>query len=207
VSGTFIVFDGLDASGKGEMVKRTKEWLIEKGISKENIIVTFEPTDGVHGKKLRELLHTDKDPLKNAKLCLELYVKDRKEHLEELILPALAEGKIVLCDRYKYSTFVYQKLQGISVEKIQKMHIGFLVPDLVLIFDVNAGVAIERILNDSKRKSFDKFEKKSFLENVRKEFLNQKKLFPKENIHIVDAGKKKELVFVQVKHLAGAVIF
>ena len=78
MSGCFIVFDGLDGSGKGEMIKRLNNYLVKKGF---NVLVTREPTDGGYGKQIKKILRNEKDPKKGAELCLDLFVKDREEHL------------------------------------------------------------------------------------------------------------------------------
>lgn len=185
--GFFVVFEGIDGSGKGTIIKETKRFLLQKGIKEEQILITAEPTPGFYGKKVRELLKTNVNPNVNAQQFLELYVADRKEHLEKQLRPALNADKIILCDRYKYSTFVYQSLQGIPVEKIKELHKGMLVPDLIFILDVSPTISLKRI---SKRKQLEAFEKQDFLEKVRNGFLASKETFPEENIQIIDASKK-----------------
>ena len=113
----FIVLDGLDGSGKGEMIKRLEEYLSKKKNLK--ILVTKEPTDGIYGKSIREILRNEKDPKAGAEKCLTLFVKDREEHLEKEIEPFLKEDDhIVICDRYYYSTMAFQHTQGIEMEEI-----------------------------------------------------------------------------------------
>jgi len=193
--GKFIVWEGIDGSGKGTIIKETKRFLLEKGIKEEQILVTAEPTNGFYGKKVRELLKTNVNPNVNAQQFLDLYVADRKEHLEKELLPSLNNSKIILCDRYKYSTFVYQSLQGIPVEKIKELHKGMLIPDLIFILDVSPRISLKRI---SKRKQLEAFEKQDFLEEVRKGFLASKETFPNENIQIIDASKEIREVKKQV---------
>ena len=77
----FIVFDGLDGSGKGEMIKRLKDYLTKKA-KKLNILVTKEPTNGQFGKQIKEILRKEKDPILGAEKCLSLFIKDRQEHLD-----------------------------------------------------------------------------------------------------------------------------
>ncbi|MFH1391299.1 MAG: dTMP kinase [Candidatus Diapherotrites archaeon] len=187
--GFWIVWDGIDGSGKGTVILEIKKFLIKKGIPENQILVTAEPTKGFYGKKVRELLNTHVNPDVNAQQFLDLYVADREEHLGKEIMPALKEGKIILCDRYKYSTFVYQLLQGIELEKIIEFHKEMLVPDLILILDLPVDVALQRIDSDSKRSEKEVFEKKEFLEKVRQGFLSLKEIFPEENIRIVDSSK------------------
>ena len=194
----FIVFEGIDGAGKGTIVSGVKKLLLEQGVSEEKILVTTEPTNGAYGLKVRQLLKTSSSPESNASLFLELYVKDREQHLCEEVIPALKQEKIVLCDRFKYSTFVYQLLQGIPIEEIKKLHSDFIVPDLVFVLDVSAKISLKRINADSKREGFDSFERKDFLEKVREGFLNLKEIFPNENIIIIDASKEIKDVKIEV---------
>ncbi len=182
----FVVFDGVDGAGKGTAVKGAKNFLLSKGVPEEKIVHTAEPTNGFYGKKVRELLASSPKPELNAKQFLDLYVADRKEHLEKVIDPALRENKIVLCDRFKHSTFVYQHLQGIPLEKIRELHEGMATPDLVFILDLPVEVAMKRIM---RRKKLDTFERAPFMEKVRQGFLGLKAIFPREDIVFIDASK------------------
>lgn len=193
----FVVFEGLDAAGKSLMAKKLKVHLEKNGFFGK-VFLTAEPSQSPFGKELREMLKNESNPENNAEKFLELYVKDREYHLAHEILPALRDGKIVLCDRYKYSTIVYQSVQGISVQKILSLHNGMAVPDLVLIFDLGEKIALDRI-SGSARKKFDVFEKEGFLKKVRKKFLGLPQLLPKENIRIIDASKSKSKVFWEIK--------
>src|SRR3989344_6955784 len=109
----FIVLDGLDGSGKGEMIKRLNDYLVSKGF---NVLATREPTDGKYGKQIRDILRKEKDAKSGAEKCLGLFVKDREEHLANEIEPFLKKGGIVICDRYYYSTIAFQHTQGIDLE-------------------------------------------------------------------------------------------
>ena len=198
MKGLFAVFEGIDGSGKGTMIASSKDALIAGGIAQDRILITAEPTGSLYGKKVRELLKSSVNPDVNARQFLDLYVEDRKEHIEKEIAPALKAGKIILCDRYKYSTFVYQSLQGIEVDKIKKLHEGMPVPDMVFILDLPVDVAMQRINSDNKRKHLEAFEKKAFLEKVRKGFLSLKKVFPKERIHIIDSSQRQEVAAKEI---------
>jgi dTMP kinase len=87
----FIVLDGLDGSGKSLMVKKLHDYLSSKDMQ-INILSTREPSDGKYGKKLREILADDSSPDTNAKEMLELFVKDRDEHIKEVIMPFMGKG-------------------------------------------------------------------------------------------------------------------
>ncbi|HIH09257.1 MAG TPA: dTMP kinase [Candidatus Diapherotrites archaeon] len=201
MKGLFVVFDGVDGAGKGTAICEVEKFLLEKGISQNRILPTAEPGGGFYGKKLRELLRSKVDPSVNALQFLDLYVADRLEHVEKVISPALAEGKIILCDRYKYSTFVYQRLQGIPLGKIRELHKGLPAPDIAFILDVPVDIALERIGADRKRKYIESFEKKEFLKKVRGGFLGLRGIFPLENIVFVDASKSAQEVCKQVCNL------
>ncbi|MBI4044591.1 MAG: dTMP kinase [Candidatus Diapherotrites archaeon] len=184
----FFVIEGLDGAGKTSVIAEVKKLLLRGGFPASKIVVTAEPTDSAFGHRIRHLLSSKKGIKSNAAEFLELYVLDRRHHLKSVILPALFDGKIVLCDRYKYSTLVYQSLQGIDPEKIARMHAGMLKPDAVFVLDIDEGTALERI-SSSKRGKTELFEKKVFLKKARKKFLSMEKFFPGEKIIVVDASR------------------
>ncbi|MBI5553348.1 MAG: dTMP kinase [Candidatus Diapherotrites archaeon] len=206
MKGSFIVFEGIDGSGKGSLVRLARDYLLRKGIPVERVVVSAEPTEGKFGRLARELSRTQSDPQKSARECLDLYVKDRREHVKSVIMPALCEGKIVLCDRFKYSTLVYQALQGISEKEILSLHEGMPVPELVLVLDVSVKVALQRIELDGSRKMKEKFEQEAFLERARERFRGLSSVFLKENIHVILAEGSVKEVFESLKPFLDAVI-
>ncbi|MFH2028863.1 MAG: dTMP kinase [Nanoarchaeota archaeon] len=190
----FIVLDGLDGSGKGEMTKRLNDYLAKKGLK---VLVTREPTDGKYGKEIRNILRQEKDPRSGAEKCLDLFVKDRKEHLVQDIEPFLKEENgVVICDRYYYSTIAFQQTQGIDVEDLIIKNMGFRTPDIAFILDLPVEMALERI--DKRGEAKEKFEEISFMKELRQNFLNLKKSIA-DNINIIDASKTKDVVFDQIK--------
>lgn len=191
----FIVFDGLDGSGKGEMISRLKDYLSDKKDFK--VLLTKEPTDGKYGAEIRKMLKQEKDPLARSELCLELFVKDRKEHLEKEIEPFLKQkNSIVISDRYYYSTIAFQQAQGIELEKVIFRNIPFRNPDIAFILDLPAETAIKRI--DKRGLQKEKFEQLMFMKQLRKNFLNLKKDID-DNIKIIDASKPRKEVFAQIR--------
>lgn len=193
MSGKFIVFEGIDGCGKGTQLKMLANYLFDA--DKKNIIVlTREPTKiSPAGIEMRRRLAEDKNPRENAELYAKLYVDDRKYHVEHVIQPALNAGHIVLCDRYKYSTIAYQRTQGMDVKKLLAMHESLPVPDIIFILDVPVDVALSRI----KRKK-DVFEQREFMEELRRNYLELKKLLPPENIIIIDGTMQREEVHKSV---------
>ncbi|MEM4598781.1 MAG: dTMP kinase [Candidatus Diapherotrites archaeon] len=193
--GKFIVFEGIDGCGKGTMLSLAAKWLFSMEF--DNILLTREPTYSGVGKQIRGILKSDTNPVEKAKLMLSLYIEDRKEHLEKVIRPALRLNSIILCDRYKYSTICYQHAQGIPIEKIIAAHRRMLIPDLVLILDVDVDTAIARM--SLERKVKEKFEQRDFLKEIRETYLEIPNLLPDENIKIIDANRSTEEVFESVK--------
>lgn len=193
----FIVFDGLDGSGKGEMINRLHNYLFSRNKSYK-ILTTREPTTGKYGKKIREALKKETNPMANADKLLELYVKDREEHLRETILPFLNKpnSNIVLCDRYYYSTIAFQHTQGIPLKRVIELNKNFKKPDICFILDLPAEIALERI--DKSRRTKEKFEQLEFMKRLRKNFLELKNYLD-DNIKTIDASKNKEEVFTQIK--------
>ncbi len=185
----FIVFDGLDGSGKGVMIKKLKELLEKQG---NKVLVTREPTDGQYGKQARDILKNDTDPKSNSEKCLQLFIKDREEHLKEI---ENFDG-IVICDRYYYSTIAFQHTQGIPIEDLIAMNIQFKTPKITFILDLPAKIALERISKRGDPK--EKFEQLGFMNKLRDNFLRLKDELD-DNIIIIDASKTKEEVFEQIK--------
>ncbi len=198
VKGVFIVLDGLDGSGKSEIVKLLHNYLFSKS-KKYRILTTREPTNGTYGKEVRDILAMETDPSINGQKLLELFIKDREEHLKNIILPFLNhsnehEVNIVICDRYYYSTIAFQAVQGLDMKMLVEINKEFLRPEVAFILDLRPEVALERIKGREK----EKFEKLEFMKKLREKFLELPKLL-KENIKIIDASKDKDIVFNEMK--------
>ena len=196
LQGKFIVFSGLDGSGKNEQLKKTLGYLHEKH-KHLDIYLTKEPSKGPYGQKIRNVfLKNDKDPLTNARACLEAYVEDRKWHVSEIILPQLEKCNIVICDRYYYETMAYQHAQGIPIEEIVELNKEFQKPDLAIILDLPAEIAYKR--TEKRGIEQTKFEKMEFLKLVRKNFLDSPK-YLSDNIKIINSNQTIERVFEDIK--------
>lgn len=183
----FIAFDGIDGCGKSTQLSRLHDYLFKKD-KRVRILSTREPTYGKYGKKIREMLKKHKDPYSDSDKLLELYVKDREDHVENLIKPFLNNKddniSIVLCDRYYYSTIVYQHAQGAELKKVIDMNKNFLKPDLAIILDLNSETALKRI---AKERAIEKFEKIEFMKKLRENFLKLKEILP-DNIAVIDTS-------------------
>jgi len=192
--GKFIVFDGIDGAGKGYQAKRLVDYLFEKDKG-NHVLLTREP---FRSKEIRRLLKENDNPYKDAERLAELFAADRREHLI-LIENALDQGIHVVCDRYKYSTLAYQQAQGLSFDRLMAMHLGMVVPDLVLILDVSAAVALGRVARDKGRTHKEVFEEEQFQSKLRQRYLELKSQLPKEPIVIVNGDLPHQEVFNLIK--------
>ena len=195
----FIVFEGIDGCGKGTQLNKVASYLFKK--SKEiDLYITREPTRDF--KQIREKLAKDTDAKSTPEWYAEMFVKDRINHINNYIQPALNNNKLVLCDRYKYSTLAYQHTQGMDIKQLQEMHKGLLIPDLTFIFDCPAEIAFERRKADGATEVFDKDIK--FQEELRQNYLKLKD----DNIIIIDATKSIEQVYQEIiKHIDALFFF
>ena len=183
MKGKLIVIEGIDGSGKSTCAKNLAEKLNSINIK---TIYTFEPTHSHYGAKLRDgMLSEDLD----AEEELLLFVKDRKEHIEYMIKPALEEGYFIILDRYFYSSIAYQGAKGIDINRIINMHKDFIIkPDKVFIFHLPIDIALNRII--SKRGIADRFENETYLKKVDKIFHS----FNESFIHHIDTDKDIKII-------------
>jgi len=175
--GILIVFEGIDGSGKSTQVRILQKILADKGL---DVVVFREPSQSPWGQKIKEkaALPDSLSPEEE----LDLFIKDRKDNVRKNLRPALKKNKIVLLDRYYFSTMAYQGAKGIDVERIRRLNEQFAVrPDLVFILDVDAEKGLNRI-QDRRNKDL-LFERQDFLVEVRKIFRS----FQGENIFHIDS--------------------
>jgi len=158
--GLLIAFEGIDGTGKSTQLPLLAHYLRSQGFS---VIETREPTDGPYGKQIRAL-YSDRGQV-TLEEELELFILDRKEHVEQCIGPALAEGKIVLTDRYYFSTAAYQGAAGLDPDKILAQHDFAPEPDLVLLLTQTPEESVARIC-DLRGEVLNDFEQQDQLEKV-----------------------------------------
>lgn len=185
MKGKFITFEGIDGAGKSSHVEWLAEWLRSRG---QVVQVTREPGGTALGEKLREMLLNDSMHLETETL---LMFAARREHLAQLIEPALARGEWVVCDRFSDATYAYQGGgRGLDRAKFQILehwvheHVQ---PDLTLLFDLPLDVARERIVLASR--VLDRFEQErvDFHERVRQAYLERAHAHP-SRIQVIDAN-------------------
>ena len=191
--GKFIVFEGLDGSGQTTQSRLLKDYLLQRGYK---VVLTKEPTKTSKvSSKIQKFLAQKEKTL--SKKLQELFAKDRKEHLKKVIIPALKKGKIVISDRYFFSSFAYGKASGVAFKYLFQINKNFLMPDLTFILKVPPKICLKRIIK--REKEITLFEKKEKLDKVWETY----KIMPErfENVYIINGEKPKEEVFSQVKKI------
>lgn len=190
--GLFLTFEGIEGSGKTTQARRLSAWLSARGVSH---VATREPGGTAIGAELRQvLLHGDGGLDPRAELLL--MVADRCQHLSELIQPALAEGTLVLCDRYADASRAYQGAgRGLGVETVDLLHSGFGVPKpaRTYLFDCPVDAAFERLTKRGERDRFER-EGRAFHQRVRAAYRAFAKAEP-ERFCVLPAGKSEDAVF------------
>ena len=195
----FITFEGGDGAGKSTVIARVKESLEKVG---KQVVLTREPGGVPLGEEIRALLLESKTSVSIMAELL-LFLASRAQHVEEKIKPALASGKIVLCDRFTDSTLAYQgyarELGIAALLPICKLASGGLEPNLTLYLDLDPAVGLARAKSGDRMEG----EAREFHEKVRKGFLKLAEMYP-ERIHKIDASKTPDEVYKQVMHYVNA---
>jgi dTMP kinase len=202
--GYFISFEGIDGAGKSTHLEAFQRLMQERYHDRE-VVMTREPGGTPLGEQLRTLLLDSPMNLETEAL---LMFAARREHIAQVIEPALKAGKIVISDRFTDASFAYQGGgRGLSLEKLNELERWvqggangvLLQPNLTILFDLPGEVAEAR---RSKARAPDKFEKMdlNFFEKVRQEYLRRAKEDP-TRFHLVDATKTPELIWNELSHL------
>jgi dTMP kinase len=204
ISGFFISFEGIDGAGKSTHIESFKKLMQERHPDRE-VVMTREPGGTPLGEQLRALLLDAPMHLETEAL---LMFAARREHIAQVIEPALKAGKIVISDRFTDASFAYQGGgRGLSLDKLNTLERwvqgrtdgSLLQPNLTILFDLPGEVAEAR---RSKVRAPDKFEKMDldFFEKVRQEYLRRAKADPKR-FHLVDATQTPEAIWNGLKQL------
>ncbi len=202
--GILIAIDGIDGAGKTTQCNLLKEWLNSQGFC---AFVIKEPSkNSKYSKqiKIRSQHHRIFDFSNSPEAELNLFIEDRRENVKKNIKPKLEKNKIIIMDRYYFSTIAYQSVLGIDPEKIRKINEEFApIPDLTIIIDVPPKVGIQRI--NGRGDTCNSFEKKEYLEKVREVFLQMKEY---QNIHFIEGNTHRPIqqVFNDITELVEPVI-
>jgi len=186
--GLFITLEGGEGAGKSTSMAFMQRYLEEGGLQ---VITTREPGGTELGEALRELLLHRHDQPTGVDAELLMIFAARAQHLEEVVRPALAAGRWVLCDRFTDATYAYQGGgRGVSTGRIAELEQwvqGELRPDLTVLFDLPVHVGMQRA---QQRSAPDRFEKEGegFLEKIRQCYLDIAKTYP-QRVRVIDASK------------------
>lgn len=192
----FITFEGGEGAGKTTQISLLKQSLLDLGY---DVISTREPGGTAFGEQIRNWLLTPQASASfGCRAELLLFLAARVQHLEELILPALQDGKIVLCDRFNDSTVAYQGgARGLGMDQVRQLcdlACEKVSPDLTFFFDLTPEMGMSRI-----HRKHDRLESEGaiFHAKVRESFLAIARKEP-ERVHVIDATQSKQAVFASL---------
>lgn len=203
--GRFITFEGTEGVGKSTQLKQAAATLESLGV---DFIVTREPGGTPMAEKIRELLLAPREEPVNETTELLLMFAARAQHLHNRILPALDEGRWVLCDRFTDATFAYQGGgRGVSSERIALLETlvqGEVRPDHVILLDAPVETGMARA---HKRGALDRFEQEAldFFQRIRNTYLERATAMPGQ-YHVVNAELPLEQVSASVSALLTALV-
>ena len=204
----FLTFEGIEGSGKSTIMERMAARLRKQGLS---VRMTREPGGTALGGELRRLLLDKRGAHCSAQAELLLFLADRAQHLQEIVLPALGEGVMLLCDRYVDSTLAYQGYgRGMPLDQLARLNefaTGGLLPDMTLLFDVPAELGLARAGERNREEGVEisegrfEAERLEFHQRVRAGYLELAAQYPKRYA-VVDASVPTDAVLQQALALA-----
>jgi dTMP kinase len=189
-SAKFISFEGIDGCGKSTLLNQLSRWLEERGIAH---IKTREPGGTIIGERIRQILLDPSLEMMDQRTEVLLYSASRAQHVQEVILPGLNEGKWVLADRYIDATLAYQGfgrgLDTDTLRSIQDWTAGGLWPHRTVLLDCDIGVAFNRM--GMRKENLDRMEQenRSFHQRVREGYLELAGSDPRRFL-VLDASKE-----------------
>jgi dTMP kinase len=195
----FISFEGVDGAGKSTQLEWVGKFLKEHDVV---VSVTREPGGTPLGEKLREILLNDNDGTHPETEALLMFAA-RREHLEQVIAPALARGDTVLCDRFSDASFAYQGggsgVDSAKLEVLENWVHPDIQPDLTLYFDLPIEVARQRV---SSLRDPDRFEREgdTYFDRVRAAYLARARAYP-ERIRVIDASETPQAISAKLKEI------
>ena len=203
MSGLFISFEGIDGSGKSTQARLLADALKNRG---HDVVLTREPGGSPGAEEIRALVLQGDPDRWSAETEILLFTAARRDHLERTIRPALADGKIVICDRFADSTRMYQGLSRgdlrALVDQLHSLMIGQ-EPDLTVLIDMDPGVGLSRAL--SRQGAEERFESfgQDLQEKMRSGFLALAQEFPDRFI-VIDGARPLEQVASDVQAVVEA---
>ncbi len=204
MSGFFITFEGIEGCGKTTQILLLRDFLRTRNY---DAVLTREPGGTSIGDQIRKVLLLSENKSMRPITELLLYAAARNQHVEEIIMPSLEVGKVVLCDRYADATTAYQgaarKIKNEFLTELHDIATGGLQPNLTILFDCPANLGLERakVRNEEEKKTGveDRFEEEllDFHERVRAGYLNIAKKEP-NRVKVIDATLPPKAVHQRV---------
>lgn len=198
--GLFITFEGADGTGKSTQIAKTADYLKEADC---DVVITREPGGSRISEMIRDILLDPDNKEMTPETEALLYAAARAQHVKEQILPSLADGKTVICDRYVDSSLAYQgHARGLGMDKIfeiNKLATKDIMPDITFYLDLPIKTALDR---RGSQRPFDRMEQNGteFMELVSQGY----KILAKQNkgrIFVIDAGGTQQDVFKKIKDI------
>ncbi|KPH08337.1 dTMP kinase [Rhizobium acidisoli] len=199
-TGLFVTFEGGEGAGKSTQIRRLAEALKGDG---HDVLVTREPGGSPGAEAVRHVLLSGAAEAFGTRMEAILFAAARNDHVEEVIRPALAAGKIVLCDRFMDSSRVYQGVTGNLepdfIETLQRIAINGVMPDCTVILDIPAKIGLERAQKRAAADAPDRFEKERLEthEKRREAFLDIAVREP-ERCHVINAMQSEEAIAAEI---------
>ncbi|WP_049735438.1 dTMP kinase [Rhizobium ecuadorense] len=200
-AGLFVTFEGGEGAGKSTQIRRLAEALKGEG---HDVLVTREPGGSPGAEAVRHVLLSGAAEAFGTRMEAILFAAARNDHVEEVIRPALAVGKIVLCDRFIDSSRVYQGITGNLepdfIETLQRIAINGVIPDCTVILDIPAKIGLERAQKRAAADAPDRFEKERLEthEKRREAFLDIAAREP-ERCHVINAMQSEEAIAAEIE--------
>ncbi|TJX68155.1 dTMP kinase [Soehngenia saccharolytica] len=204
MKGLFITLEGPDGSGKSTVANLLGEYFEKLGI---DCIITREPGGTQIGEKIRDIIVDNENKAMGAETEALLFAASRAQHVHEKICPSLEEGKVVVCDRFLFSSLAYQGVgRGLGVERVKMINefgLRGVKPDLIIFFDCDPTLTILR----KTKAGGDRLELlgDKFHERVYEGYKEIIKMYP-ENVEIVDARRPIREVYKEVVKLIDALL-
>jgi len=206
--GIFITFEGGEGSGKSTQIQKLKKNILGF-ISDVEIVISREPGGTEVAEQIREILVNGAADKLSVRTETLLMIAARAEHIDRVILPAIKRGAIVLCDRFKDSSIVYQgianNIPNGEIEKIHAFALKTCEPDLTILIDVPAEIGIKRALD--RNENNQRFERKGelFHKKIRDGYLKIASSQP-DRIKIIDGSQTIEKISAEIFQLVSPIL-
>ena len=195
-SGRFITIEGVEGVGKSTNLSLIESLVSARGFE---VLVTREPGGTMTGERIRKILLDKEEQAMTAMTELLLMFAARKQHVEEVIKPALSKGVWVISDRFTDSSYAYQgggrQLGSKKVAKLEELVLNGFKPDLTLLLDLDVTAGLARATSDSSPDRFES-EEKEFFERVRAVFLARSKY---DHYRVINSAQSMEAVQVELR--------